>query len=338
MTPLDYVAFAVTVCLIAGGYLLKRSAVKKLAGINTPTKKQLQPKKLGSVMFIAGLWALAVHVLALLMRGKEKENFEAPSILAERWEGIADWNLPKLPLHLSESISETVLVEWLIIAVVLVFAVCCQIFVFRKPKDNPKGILNVLELAVESIDNYIGTKLQGMSLTFGAYMFSLTIMLVLSAMVELFHLHAPTADLTMTAAISLITFVMINYYGFKRKGVAGRIRTLVGFKKPEYPENADFGTKFLLNLKAAAKPTSIVFPFRVLSEIIVPVSLTCRLFGNMFAGMVIIDLMYWALGNFALGIPSVAGLFFNAFHPLIQAFIFVTLTLSYIEEATAEEE
>ena len=40
------------------------------------------------------------------------------------------------------------------------------------------------------------------------------------------------------------------------------------------------------------------------------------------------------LGNGAVGIPSVLGLYFNVFHPLIQAFIFVTLTLTFINEAT----
>jgi F0F1-type ATP synthase membrane subunit a len=44
-------------------------------------------------------------------------------------------------------------------------------------------------------------------------------------------------------------------------------------------------------------------------------------------------LLYMALGNNAVGIPAVAGLYFNAFHPLIQAFIFVTLTLTFINEA-----
>lgn len=58
------------------------------------------------------------------------------------------------------------------------------------------------------------------------------------------------------------------------------------------------------------------------------------MFGNMLGGMIVMDLLYNALGSYAIGIPSVVGLYFNVFHPLIQAFIFITLTLSYIEEAT----
>ena len=78
----------------------------------------------------------------------------------------------------------------------------------------------------------------------------------------------------------------------------------------------------------------MVLPLRMISDIAVPVSLACRLFGNMLGGMIIVmDLLYSAMGNLAVGVPSLVGLYFNAFHPLIQAYIFVTLTLTFINEA-----
>ena len=76
-----------------------------------------------------------------------------------------------------------------------------------------------------------------------------------------------------------------------------------------------------------------MFAFRAIAEIAIPVSMACRLFGNMLGGMIVMDLIYSALGNGAIGLPSLAGLFFHVFHPLIQAFIFVTLTLTFINEA-----
>lgn len=96
--------------------------------------------------------------------------------------------------------------------------------------------------------------------------------------------------------------------GLKKKGVVGRIKSL-------------------------AKPTPVVFPMKIVSDLAVPVSLACRLFGNMLGGMIVMDLLYYALGSAAIGIPSVLGLYFNLFHPLIQTFIFVTLTLTFINEA-----
>ena len=125
---------------------------------------------------------------------------------------------------------------------------------------------------------------------------------------ELFRLRPPTADITMTFSLAFMTFLLINIYGIKKKGVFGRIKSL-------------------------ASPTPIVFPFRIVSDLAIPVSMACRLFGNMLGGMIVIDLLYMALGGNAVGIPSVFGLYFNAFHPLIQTYIFVTLTLTFINEA-----
>jgi F0F1-type ATP synthase membrane subunit a len=45
-------------------------------------------------------------------------------------------------------------------------------------------------------------------------------------------------------------------------------------------------------------------------------------------------MLYTSLGNYAVGLPSLVGLYFSIFHPLIQAFIFITLTLNYINEVT----
>ena len=137
--------------------------------------------------------------------------------------------------------------------------------------------------------------------------------LVGCAVLELFGLHAPTADITMTFALAFVTFLLINWCGIRRKGVLGRIKSL-------------------------AQPTPVVFPIRVISDCAVPVSMACRLFGNMLGGMIVMDLIYKSLGNGAIGIPSVVGLYFNVFHPLIQAFIFITLTLTFINEATEEQE
>ena len=132
--------------------------------------------------------------------------------------------------------------------------------------------------------------------------------MVIAAFSELFGVRAPTTDITLTFSMALMTFFLINYYGIKHKGVGGRIKSM-------------------------AQPTPIVFPFKLISDIAVPVSMACRLFGNMLAGLIVMELIYFALGNFSAGIPSVVGLYFNLFHPLIQVYIFVTLTLTFINEA-----
>lgn len=231
-------------------------------------------------------------------------------------------------------ISPTVLTTWGIIAAVLVLAVLFRLLVVPRMTDRPRGIQLAVESIVDTLDGYIGSKLRHSSLAFGGYMLSLALLLVASALVELFGLRAPTSDITMTLALSLITFFMINYYGFKQRGFLGRLRSLGGIERVQIPPGTPLPGRLRLRLKNLCQPSVIGFPFRVISDLVVPLSLTCRLFGNMFGGMIIIELLYFALGRFAIGLPSVAGLYFNVFHPLIQAFIFITLSLSYIEEAT----
>jgi len=203
-------------------------------------------------------------------------------------------------------ISPTVLTTWGIIAVIFILALLFRLIAVPRMKDKPRGLQLVMELIIDKLDGYIGSKLPKTSLGFGAYIFSLSIFLVSCAFVELFGLRAPTADITMTFALALITFFLVNYYGFKAHEFLGRLKA---FRNP----------------------------FHILSDVVAPVSLACRLFGNMFGGMIIIELLYAAMGHAAIALPSVAGLYFNVFHPLIQAFIFITLTLSYIQEATGLE-
>jgi len=210
-----------------------------------------------------------------------------------------------LPGH-ALRISSTVLTTWGILAGILALALVFRFVCVPRLKENPRGLQRALEAAVESLDRYTGSKLHGTGEAFGAYIFSLALMLVASAFVELLGLRAPTSDFTMTLGLAAVSLFLVNLYGFKRRGFFGRLK---GFRNP----------------------------FLLLSDFISPISMACRLFGNMFGGMIIIDLLYYALGRAAVGIPSVAGLYFNLFHPLIQAFIFITLTLSYVEEATATE-
>ncbi len=191
-------------------------------------------------------------------------------------------------------------------------AVLIRIFAVPKFTDQPKGIQNVLETMVESIDGYVEEKSGLVNENLNAYFMTLALLVVVSACMELVNLRPPIADLTVTGSMAICTFVLINYFGIKRNGLGGRLRQF-------------------------ARPTAIVAPFKLLTDIAIPVSLACRLFGNILGGMVVMHLLYMALGAFGVGIPAVAGLYFNAFHPLIQAFIFITLSLTFIGEAAEIE-
>ncbi|MDR2647774.1 MAG: F0F1 ATP synthase subunit A [Oscillospiraceae bacterium] len=331
MDKYDFLILALGFLMALGGFLGRRRIGKTISAQGTCTKKQKRLKRLALFSLFLGAWLFAVKGISMLSAhsAPQGEKTFGVSIVPERTHPL--FGLEWL------TISHTVLTTWAIIAIVLAASLIIRFTALKHMQNRPKGIQLLLEIAIEKLDQYVGTKLDRTSLSFGAYIFSLSFLLVASAFTELLGLHAPTADITMTLGLSLITFFLINYYGFKRKGLTGRIKSMANVRSPDIPGGTSFGVKIKLYAKSFLKPGTIAFPFRILSDLVVPLSLTCRLFGNMFGGMIIIDLLYYALGSAAVGIPSVAGLFFNVFHPLIQAFIFVTLTLSYIEEATAEE-
>ena len=135
--------------------------------------------------------------------------------------------------------------------------------------------------------------------------------LIGNAVAELMGFRSPSSDLMFTLALAIFSFLMANWYGIRVFSVMGRLKIL-------------------------ASPPAML-PIRLVTDLANPLSMACRLFGNTLSGMIIMGLLYSVLGNFAAGIPSVFGLYFNVFSAMIQTLIFVTLTLSNINETTAEQ-
>lgn len=126
-------------------------------------------------------------------------------------------------------------------------------------------------------------------------------------------LRPPTADLNMTLAMALLAFVVVQVAGISAHGVVGRIKHM-------------------------ADPP-MLFPIELISELSRIISLSARLFGNVFAGEVLLGVMY-AMAN-AIKIALVPVLFPVVFVGLevlfgtIQALVFALLTLIYITLAAA---
>jgi len=136
----------------------------------------------------------------------------------------------------------------------------------------------------------------------------------------------PTADLSVTMALSISVLLLCIFYNLKIKGAGGWVHELF---------SAPFGDHFLL------------YPFNFLMQMIEFVAKTVshgmRLFGNMYAGELVFMLIALMGGAFftAVGIPLavghvIAGTAWAIFHILIitlQAFVFMMLTLVYIGQA-----
>jgi F-type H+-transporting ATPase subunit a len=291
---LDWILLAVAAAVAAAGFLWRRR-IASVAEENAPVKKRKRLRMLAVSLILIGLYMFATRLITVVFGVHEGGKLEV-SIWPERVD------FPGFKL------SVTVIHTWYAMALLVASSLVLRLTVLRRLRERPRGLQNIIELAMEKILDYTDSRAHGSGEFLASYIFTVALFLVSCAFLELFGLRTPAADIMLTFALALITFVLINAYGVRKKGVGGRIKSL-------------------------ASPTPVVFIIRVLTDLAIPVSMASRLFGNMLGGMIVMDLIYSSLGNNAVGLPSLVGLYFNIFHPLIQAFIFVTLTLTFINEA-----
>lgn len=291
---MDYVLLALGVAALIIGFFWRRGASARYTA--EPSKKHKRLRLFATLVIVFGCYLAVTRIITLIFGAHETEDLSKFSPWADRMELFGF------------DISLTVVWTWVMMAAIILIALILRFTVLRKLSIRPRGAQNVVEAMVEAIMKYTGSNVHGEGEMLGSYIFTVALLLVGCAILELFGIRTPASDVTFTLGLSLITFILINAYGIKKKGVGGRIKSL-------------------------ANPTPIVLPIKIVTDLAIPVSLAARLFGNMLGGMIIMDLLYSALGNNAVGIPSVAGLYFNVFHPLLQAFIFITLTLTFIREA-----
>ena len=217
------------------------------------------------------------------------------------------------------------------------------LWIFRKAAKNatagvPGGLQNFVEWVVEFIDSSVRGSFSGhnallapLALTIFIWVFLLNVMDLLpvdwlpwvATLAGVSHLKiVPSTDPNITFGLSLSVFVLTLYYSIKIKGLGGFIGELAFQPFPKW-----------------------MAPINLLLEGVTllarPISLSLRLFGNMYAGemiFILIALMY--SGGVALGLfGGILQLGWAIFHILIitlQAFIFMTLTIVYVDMAYQE--
>jgi F-type H+-transporting ATPase subunit a len=148
------------------------------------------------------------------------------------------------------------------------------------------------------------------------------------------HLRiVPTADLNTTIGMALCVFALIQYVGIKHKGIVTFFGEFV---------SAPFHAHGFVGKVLTAFPNLLL---RLIEEAVRPLSLSLRLFGNMYAGELIFILIAALtlgsslahLSTYAFGTAQfIAGFVWTAFHILVitlQAFIFMMLTIVYLSMA-----
>jgi F-type H+-transporting ATPase subunit a len=224
------------------------------------------------------------------------------------------------------------------------------IWLFRKAAKTatagvPGGWQNFVEWVVEFVDSSVRGSFSGknmlvapLALTIFMWIFFMNLMDLIpvdwlpaaAGLVGVGHLRVvPSNDPNITFGLSLTVFALVLYYSFKMKGAAGFAAelTLTPFQAP----NKLVQILFI--------PVNLVLEgVNLLSK---PVSLSLRLFGNMYAGemiFILIALMYGGglvLGTFG-GLLQLGWAIFHVLIITLQAFIFMVLTIVYLDMASQE--
>lgn len=204
-------------------------------------------------------------------------------------------------------ITSSIMTQWILI---ILIAILAKVFT-QNLKKVPDKKQSVVEMLFETIRNVVRENMGEEYVGFVPYIGTLAIfILVMNIAPLIVGAKAPTEDLSVAAGLALITFVIVQVNAIKK----------VGFGK---------------YLKAYAQPVVPLLPLNIVERVVLPVSLSLRLFGNMTAGAVIISMMYQGLGHLAwfsqLLIPIPFHAFFDLFDASIQMVVFVMLTMMNIK-------
>jgi len=222
----------------------------------------------------------------------------------------------------------------------LVFVILFRSAAKNTSADKPGRFQALVEIIVDFVDGSVKDTFHGKSrliaplgLTIFVWVFLMNLMdlipvdwipMIAGAAGIPYMKVVPTTDINVTFGMSIAVFCLIIFYTIKNKGILGFIADLT--LHPIAPPTRGIGL--------LASPFIIAFNFILESVALIakPVSLSLRLFGNMFAGELIFILIA-LLGIYQL--PLHFG--WAVFHVLIvtlQAFIFMMLTIVYLSLAS----
>ena len=200
-------------------------------------------------------------------------------------------------------ISESVVVTWIMMAVVLVVSL---IVTHGLKVEHPGRGQLLLESAVTWLqgigEGILGEEGKG----YAPYLTSVLMYLGVANLLGILGFKPPTKDMNVTATLALMSIVLIEVAGIRARGTKGW-------------------------LKSFAEPMPIILPINILEVFIKPLSLCMRLFGNVLGSFVIMELLKMVVPAV---LPAVFSCYFDIFDGLIQAYVFVFLTGLFIKEAT----
>ncbi len=198
------------------------------------------------------------------------------------------------PLTLSESVLNT----WLIMALL----VGLSVWLMRRIQTPGTALQTLLETVYTSMENAVKEVAPSVYAQLTPLIASLWIFLVVANLLGLVPgLSSPTADLSVTAALAIIVFTAVHWFGIRHCGLRAYLKHYIS-------------------------PNPILLPFHLISEITRTLALAIRLFGNIMS-LEMAALLLLLVAGFLVPIPL---LMLHIIEALVQAYIFGMLALLYI--------
>lgn len=294
---------------------------------------------------------IALFVGGLMIGGIANENYRMPEISLAAEEIPLPFELP----FLGHSVPNTLPATWLTMVILIVVS----FFATRSMKEVPSGLQNVVETIVELFYGFI----EGVAGTHQAPIFfplvaTFFFFILISNWMGIFpgfgsvgvwaehhgetvlvpFFRSANAHLSTTVALATISVGATQYFGFKLLGLPflGRYFTFKsGSAKKEKPAASGFAAligKMAIFMERGSN--AFVGILELISEFIKIMSFSFRLFGNIFAGEVLLIVVSF-LCAFLASLPFMA---LEIFVGLIQALIFSMLSLVFFMMATAHHD
>lgn len=212
----------------------------------------------------------------------------------------------------------TALATWIVMIILVILTLATR-YALSKPT-NHFGFLVVS--FVSGFKDLVDQTLGAFHFRHFTFIASLFIFILTCNMISLLPgIEEPTSDIMTTLALGLTAFLYTQFSSIQTNGLMTYLR---GYLKPFF----------------------IMLPLNIVSNLATIISISFRLFGNIFGGAVISSLWYGAISSHVIleilgilsGINLTITLFFVLFEGFIQAFVFAMLSLTYLSLEVRTEE
>ena len=211
-----------------------------------------------------------------------------------------------IPLLGGIPVADSVVVTWIVMAVLLALSL---VLTRNLRVRSPGRVQAALEWAVQFLNSFVKTNIGTHWRPFAPWLGTVALYIGVSNLIGIFGLTPPTKDISVTAALAVMSMLLIYGAQFRYNGPLG-------------------------GLKKFAEPMPLLLPINLMEVVIRPLALCMRLFGNILGAYIIMEMLKFVV---PVVLPAVFSIYFDLFDGLIQTVVFVFLTILFTGEGIKDE-